>query len=77
MVPCWMLDEGCCQAVVVEEKPRISVDALFELRALLDSQGVLAGGQDAERDSIMVDEKRHESTTKTQRSDDGRAPGDA
>jgi len=77
MVPCWMLDEGCCQAVTVEKKPRISVDALFELRALLDSQGMLAGKRDSECDSIMANGKCHESTTKNQSTDDCRTPGDA
>ena len=77
MVPSWMLDEGCCQAVTVEKKARIAVDALLELRALLDSQGMLAGNQDAGCDSIMANGKCHESTTKTQSTNDHRAPGDA
>lgn len=77
MVPCWMLDDGCCQAVTVEKKARISVDALSELRALLDSQGILAGNQDAVCDSIMDNGKGHESTAKTPPSNDRRASGDA
>ena len=28
VVPCWMLDVACCQAMVQEERPRIAVDAV-------------------------------------------------
>ena len=61
-VPTWMLDPLVCQQLTDEERPRLSVAALSELRALLDSQSVVvttttmtshggsqhAGGDDAQ-----------------------------
>jgi len=63
-VPTWMLDPLVCQQLTDEEHPRLSVAALSELRALLDSQPVMvatttaadpegsqqAGGDDARPD---------------------------
>jgi hypothetical protein len=62
-VPTWMLDPLVCQQLTDEEQPRLSVAALCELRALLDSQPVVvtttaiplegshhAGGDDARSD---------------------------
>jgi hypothetical protein len=40
-VPTWMLDPLVCQQLTDEEHPRLSVAALSELRALLDSQPVV------------------------------------
>src|SRR5205823_2097414 len=37
-VPTWMLDPLACQQLTDEVRPRISVAALHDLRALLDSQ---------------------------------------
>ena len=37
-VPTWMLDPLVCQQLTDEVRPRISVAALHDLRALLDSQ---------------------------------------
>jgi hypothetical protein len=61
MVPCWMLSEGCCEEMAVEEEPRIAVEALAELRALIDAQHLAAGGPGAGCDSMTVDEQCHES----------------
>jgi len=63
-VPTWMLDPLVCQQLTDEEHPRLSVAALRDLRALLDSQPVVvttttaidpegshqAGGDDARPD---------------------------
>ena len=63
-VPTWMLDPLVCQQLTDEEHPRLSVVALRDLRALLDSQPVVvttttainpegsqqAGGDDARPD---------------------------
>ena len=63
-VPTWMLDPLACQQLTDEMRPRISVAALRDLRALLDSQACLvtpttvtnhggsqhAGGDDARPD---------------------------
>ena len=62
-VPTWMLDPLICQQLTDEEHPRLSVEALSDLRALLDSQRVVvtptainaeasqqAGGDDARPD---------------------------
>jgi len=40
-VPTWMLDPLACQQLTDEVRPRISVAALHDLRALLDSQPFL------------------------------------
>ena len=40
-VPTWMLDPVACQQLTDEAHPRLSVAALSELRALLDSQPVV------------------------------------
>ena len=77
MIPCWMLDEICCQAVVVEKQSRIAVEALVGLRALIDGQSMLTGGQGAKCDSIMANGERHESTTKHKKSDTPSAPREA
>jgi hypothetical protein len=37
-VPEWMLNPGECCALTEEEAPRISIEALLELRMLIDSQ---------------------------------------
>ena len=74
MIPCWMLDEICCQAVVVEKQSRIAVEALVWLRTLIDGQSMLTGGQGTKCDSIMANGERHESTTKHQKSDPASAP---
>jgi hypothetical protein len=37
-IPCWMLDEACCRAMVVEKQPRIGIAALVQLRDLVDRQ---------------------------------------
>ena len=60
-VPTWMLDPLACQQLTDEDRPRVSVAALNELRGLLDSQPFLvtmlvtnqrgsqhAGGDDAQ-----------------------------
>ena len=38
LIPHWMLDAAACSAVSDEVRPRISLDALHELRDLLDAQ---------------------------------------
>ena len=43
--PCWMLDEVLCQAMTLEERPRIAVDALRLLRDLVDLRGASPGKQ--------------------------------
>lgn len=35
-VPCWMLDQTACSVVVVQEKPRLRIEALLQLRGLVD-----------------------------------------
>ena len=40
-VPTWMLDPLACQQLTDEVRPRLSVAALKDLRALLDSQPLL------------------------------------
>jgi hypothetical protein len=40
-IPTWMLDPLVCQQLTDEEHPHLSVAALCELRALLDSQPVV------------------------------------
>ena len=68
-VPTWMLDPLVCQQLTDEEHPRLSVAALRDLRALLDSQPVVvtmttainpegsqqAGGDDARPDRASTD----------------------
>ena len=44
--PCWMLDEVWCQAMTLEEQPRIAVEALRFLRDLVDLQSASHGKQD-------------------------------
>jgi hypothetical protein len=41
-VPTWMLDPVACAQLTDEARPRISVSALHDLRALLDQQSRLA-----------------------------------
>jgi hypothetical protein len=60
VVPCWMLDEGCCAAMVVEERGRIAVEALVALRCLVDGQGLSAGGRRGGCDSLMAYGDNHE-----------------
>lgn len=57
VAPCWMLEECCCAAMVVEECGRISVEALLALRGLIDDRGLLAGGGREECDSLMVNKE--------------------
>ena len=45
--PCWMLDEVWCQAMTLEEQPRIAVDALRLLRDLVDRQTDSSGKKDS------------------------------
>lgn len=63
-IPCWMLDDECCRIVVVEEQPRIVVEALMAVGALVEEQALIAVGKDTGCDSMMVNEERHESPTK-------------
>ena len=35
-VPCWMLEASSCGLLRIEASPKISLDALVELRALID-----------------------------------------
>lgn len=42
-IPCWMLDPVCCVAIRDEARPRISVEALFALRNLIDAQSCFGG----------------------------------
>ncbi len=76
MIPCWMLDEGCCRAVVVEKKPRIALEAFVALRDLIDGQRMFSGGKDAECDLVMANGERHEKPTKDQKCGVGPAPGE-
>ena len=60
-VPEWMLQPQVCDQLVIEAEPRISIDALIELRALIDAQRLKntskedccaespSGGQDAQQ----------------------------
>jgi hypothetical protein len=59
-----MLDEECCRIVVVEEQPRIAVEALIAVRALVEAQALFAGGKDTGCGSMMVNEERHGSPAK-------------
>ena len=56
MIPSWMLDESCCRMVVVENKPRVAVDALLRLRALLDAQGPTSVGVEGECNCLDANE---------------------
>ena len=66
-VPTWMLDPLACQQLTDEVRPRISVSALRDLRALVDSQPLAAvalassrgtvppiGGEDARPDGTST-----------------------
>jgi hypothetical protein len=35
-VPCWMLDELACSAVLVQKTPALQIEALLRLRILVD-----------------------------------------
>ena len=60
-VPEWMLLPQVCDRLVIEAEPRVSIDALIELRALIDAQSLKntskedccaespSGGQDAQQ----------------------------
>ena len=63
VVPCWMLDERCCQGVVLEERARISVAALVQLRGVIDAQGLCSGGVAGGFGSIVANEDNNESST--------------
>lgn len=43
-IPCRMLDEACCKAMVLVKRPRIGIAALVQLRDLVDRQSQLGGG---------------------------------
>jgi len=77
LIPCWMLDESCCRGVAVQNQPRIALEALVGLRALIDEQSMLTGGGDAESDLIMANGERHESTTEHTRADTTSTPREA
>jgi hypothetical protein len=46
MVPSWMFDENCCRMVIIEDRPRVAVDALLRLRVLLDAQNPTPVGEE-------------------------------
>src|SRR5664279_3010093 len=39
-VPDWMLDPQACARFTNEAEPRVSIDALFDLRRLIDAHGL-------------------------------------
>ena len=73
-VPCWMLDALCCRSMVIEEQPRISIDALVQLRDLIDRQALLAGEKDNAHGSMVAKENRHEPRNRSQTSGADSAP---
>jgi hypothetical protein len=60
--PCWMLDEMYCRAMTLEEKPRIAVDALQQLRGLVDLHMASAGKKGSACGFMAAKGDRHEST---------------
>jgi len=71
--PCWMLDEVCCQAMRLEERPRIAVDALRLLRGLVDLQAASSGEQDLGCGLMAAKGGCHEPTISGSRADAGTA----
>ena len=63
VVPCWMLDECFCQGMVLEERARISVEALVRLRGVIDAQGLCAGRGGEGFGSLVANEDSNESST--------------
>ena len=59
-IPCWMLDEPHCRTMPVEERPRLNIDGLVQLRKLIDRQTGITGAQDAKSASMMAKAYRHE-----------------
>lgn len=57
-VPAWMLDPDFCQKLVDEPLPRVHVDALTELRQLLDSQPLLASAKESEQQKGRIPKRR-------------------
>jgi hypothetical protein len=76
-VPCWMLDEEWCRAMVVEEKPRIAVEALVALRDLLARQHSSTGAAEVECGTMKATEDHHESQTEDQTLGADAAPTDS
>jgi hypothetical protein len=68
-VPCWMLDEAACVKVVVDDVPRIEVDALVRLRRFLDQLGTASGGETSISGLMMAKGGRHEFPATTQTAD--------
>ena len=42
-IPGWMLEESVCRGLVLEERPRVGVEALMRLRDLIDRQAGESG----------------------------------
>jgi hypothetical protein len=60
LMPGWMLDEGYCRMLVVEDRPRVSVEALVALRAVIDAQQRAAGAAGGGCGCVVADENNHE-----------------
>ena len=55
-LPCWMLDATCCETMVLEAQSRICVNALIQLRDLIDRQ---ADEQNTVSGDSVVAEEHH------------------
>ena len=76
LMPGWMLDEGYCRMLVVEDRPRVSVDALVRLRAVVvGMQELRAGGGNDGCAWLMANEDSHEPPTIGPKAGADRAPG--
>jgi hypothetical protein len=60
VVPCWMLDQAACSAVVVRDTPRINIDALNHLRQLVDQFAKTSGQENGDSVPMTAKGDRHE-----------------
>jgi hypothetical protein len=71
VIPCWMLDDAYCQALVLKDRPQIDIAALMRLRRLVDQQPLSASHDHAASASMLAKGERHEhgKTTNASRGD--------
>jgi hypothetical protein len=74
-MPGWMLDEGYCRTLVVEDRPQVSVEALLGLRAVVDTQAMRAGGGNDGCAWLLANEDSHEPPNIGPKAGADRAPG--
>ena len=68
VVPGWMLDETACSMIIVRDKPQIQLQALVQLRELVDQLVLPTGEGHGDSGSIEAKGDRHETQISTQAS---------